>query len=494
MTGASPARRVALDILLDLEDSGGYARDALDASPEVRALDRRDAGLAMRLVLGVVASYGCLDDLIDAFSDKPERMNSRVRNALRIAAFELIYLGTEPRAAVSQGVELVRDRARSATGFANAVLRRIAECRDSYLDADDVREQGARGRFAASIVSLARRGGLPEWLTERIVDSIGFDSAEDLAAAEFEPAPVAVQVNPHDNDAVEDLRRIVRGAGNAREGFGEPLANGITVQEGQLPGAVLDVPSARLVGTDLLKRSGVAVCDLNAQVVATAALAEGRCLEVGSGRGTKTFVMTAQARRLGIACSSVALELSRRKTSLNRRRLERAGLAEGVRFVTGDGCDLDQSLRDIDGEAEGRALFASVLVDAPCSGTGTMRRHPEIPWRLLPVDVDEDLPELQLALLTEAAGRVIPGGQLLYATCSVLKEENASVVNAFLASPAGAAFSLEPVSDAPAFRMDVCKGAADYVRAHEDGRGRFQTVPKPDGFDGHFCARMVRRG
>ena len=109
MTELSPARRVALDILLDLEESGAYARDGLDASPELRELSRRDAGLATRLVLGVVATYGCLDELIDTYCEKPGRMNARIREALRIAAFEIVYLGTEPRAAVSQGVELRRD-------------------------------------------------------------------------------------------------------------------------------------------------------------------------------------------------------------------------------------------------------------------------------------------------------------------------------------------------------------------------------------------------
>uniref|UniRef100_UPI0025FB7299 transcription antitermination protein NusB n=1 Tax=uncultured Enorma sp. TaxID=1714346 RepID=UPI0025FB7299 len=159
MTELSPARRVALDILLELEETGAYARDALDASPDVHALERRDAGLAMRLVLGVVASYGCLDDLIDAYCDKPGRMNARIRNALRVATFELVYLGTEPRAAVSQGVELVRTRAKSAAGFANFVLRRIAENRAYYLEAGDVGEPEER-----RLVALARQGGLPIWL------------------------------------------------------------------------------------------------------------------------------------------------------------------------------------------------------------------------------------------------------------------------------------------------------------------------------------------
>ena len=85
VTELSPARRVALDILLDLEESGAYARDGLDASPELRELSRRDAGLATRLVLGVVATYGCLDELIDTYCEKPGRMNARIREALRIA-------------------------------------------------------------------------------------------------------------------------------------------------------------------------------------------------------------------------------------------------------------------------------------------------------------------------------------------------------------------------------------------------------------------------
>ena len=162
MTELSPARRVALDILLDLEESGAYARDGLDASPELRELSRRDAGLATRLVLGVVATYGCLDELIDTYCEKPGRMNARIREALRIAAFEIVYLGTEPRAAVSQGVELVRTRAKSAAGFANAVLRRIVADRGVYRDPSAMRSRlharracrhGLRGRSSPRLVS-----------------------------------------------------------------------------------------------------------------------------------------------------------------------------------------------------------------------------------------------------------------------------------------------------------------------------------------------------
>ena len=134
-----------------------------------------------------------------------------------------------------------------------------------------------------------------------------------------------------------------------------------------------------------------------------------------------------------------------------------------------------------------------VLVDAPCSGTGTMRRHPEIPWRLDKEDVERALPALQLAMLEEAARQVKPAGQLLYATCSVLRSENHDVVDAFLSSEAGREFTCVPVSSAPVFDHEGYRAAAAYLREHEDAQGCFQTVPTLGTFDGHFCARFVRR-
>lgn len=473
MTELSPARRVALDLLIELEESGAYARDALDASPAVRMLDRRDAGLATRLVLGVVATYGCLDELIDTYCDKPGRMNARIRNALRISAFELLYLGTEPRVVVSQGVELVRTRAKSAAGFANAVLRRACEDRARYLDARDIRESDGRATAA-----LSRQGGLPEWLVAEFETSLGAARTRALVEAGLEPAPVAACVNPLDATAEEAVAAC--------------RASGDAAACPAFSGCVAPLEAAGLVASGVLRRDGAVVCDLNAQVVACAATVPGATLEVGAGRGTKTFVTAATASRSGIERTAVALEVSKKRSRLNRRRMERAGLAEGIRFVTGDGCDLDGALAALDAEAGERMRFDCVLVDAPCSGTGTMRRHPEIPWRLDPIDIDEDLPRLQLELLTQAARRVRAGGQLIYATCSVLHQENADVVDAFLDSSAGRGFSLEPVSGAPLFQRGEFAELAAYVRSNENARGLFQTVPAADAFDGHFCARLVR--
>lgn len=471
MTELACARRAALEVLLELEESGAYARDVLDASPAVSALSQRDRGLATRLVLGVVSTYGCLDELIDAYCDKPGRMNARIREALRIAVFELIYLGTEPHVAVSQGVELARSRAKSAAGFANAVLRRVAHDRARYLNAEDIQDADER-----RIASAARSAGLPFWLAEEIDRSLGANRACDLFASELEPAPVAVQINPHDADAAAAVSALV-----------EPSASCMA----SLPGCVAPVVSAALVSTDLLRRAGVAVCDAHAQLIASAAVCPGLSLEVGAGRGTKSFVMASQAVRFGTERTAVTLELSKKKSRINRRRLERAQLMDGICIRAGDGRDLDRALFDLDQEAGEHLQFDSVLIDAPCTGTGTMRRHPEIPWRLTFEDIDRTMPELQGALLEAAAARVRPGGQLLYATCSVLRQENEEVVDAFLESSAGARFSVQPLSEAPLFERRELADAKRYVVDLEDRRGLFQTVPREDGFDGHFCARLT---
>lgn len=433
MTKLAAARKAALRVLVEADRSGSYVRETLNADAGSRSLDARDRGLALRLALGTTATVGCLDVALDAHIAKPNKVAPRVRWCLRIAAFELLYLGTPAEVAVSQGVELVRSCARGAVGFANAVLRRVADGRAAYVAAEDVPAD------ERETVRVARSGGLPTWLVSAVIEARGAEAAADLAAAELEAAPLAVHLNPR-IDAIEGI------GGNACD----------------VPGCIADIDGPVLMASGALERADAVVSDANAQAVAYAAVRPGSLLEVGAGRGTKTFVIAAESRRAGFAREHVAVELSAGKCTLNRKRLADAGLDAGVQVLAGDACDLDTVLAPIDAEAGERRLFDTVLVDAPCSGTGTMRRHPEIPWRLVPDDAFCGLPKLQLAMLNEAARRVAPGGRLIYATCSVLAAENEDVVASFLASEAGQRFAL-------------------------DGPPR-QTIPAPCGYDGHFCA------
>lgn len=459
VSAVSPARRAALEVLVAAERQGAYARDLLDRMPCIAHLDARDRGFCRRLVLGVTAASGSLDEQLDRFLSHPNKVSARVRTALRISVFEMAYLGTAQRVAVSQGVELVRSVARSASGLANAVLRRVAGASDAYLGARDV-DAPARPHISAS-----RRAGVPVWLGERLFDALGDDAARGLLGAELEAAPVSVHLRP---DA------SVPSFGSVSE----------------LPGCLVGADVGSLVRSGSFDRAELVASDLHAQLIATAAVRPGSCLEIGAGRGTKTFVMCCQAVRAGYTRRHVAVDLSEGKCTANLERIRRAGF-DGVTALSGDARDLDAVLAEVD-RSVGR-LYSTVFVDAPCSGTGTMRRHPEIPWRLSPEDIDVALPEIQLALLTEAASRVAADGELLFATCSVMPSENRSLIASFLSSKAGSGFELQPLSRAQIFRHPAFVGAGDAVSAHEDGDGVFRTVPVSGGFDGHFCARMVRR-
>lgn len=468
MSTLSPARRVALSALMDARESERYVRELFSHGGRADALDPRDASLALRLALGVTATEGCLDDALNMYLDRPRKVAPRVRMAMRISAYEALYLRTPADVVVSQGVELVRTCARGATGLANAVLRRVCEHRDEFLDALDVDPSHRE------MVSLARRAGLPAWLTRRISDAHP-RAAEGVLEAQRSPAPISMHLNP----------RVTRSdaAWMARAGA---VATA-------LPGCFETAHVGELVHEGVFDRADAVASDVHAQLVATAATRPGSCLEIGAGRGTKTFVMLAQAARAGFDHDHVSLDLYEGKCAANLTRIRRADLGR-VRTVHGDARDLDDVLQALDIETGTRSLFDTVFVDAPCSGTGTMRRHGEIPWRLQPQDVAVDLPQLQRELLEEAARRVAPHGELVYATCSILAEENLDVIWDFLDSEVGAGFKLEPLSGAEIFSHPGFREACLMVRGFEERCGAFQSVPAPEQFDGHFCARLVRVG
>ena len=463
----SPGRLAALRILIAAREGGRYAREVSSDLCAAMALDGRDAAFARRLALGVTGCSGCLDDALDAVLDDPRSLSADVRDALRIGAYELLYLGTAPQVAVSQGVELARACAHGAAGLANAVLRRVAEGAEAFLAAEDVSEQHR------AMVSCARRAGLPTWLVRRIVDSLGEERAQGMLACQLDSAPIAVQVNPLRSGALADVLAV--------DGT-RPL---------ELPGAYAVDRVSELVRSNAFAHADAVASDYHAQLIAAAVTREGSCLEIGAGRGTKTFMMLAHAERRDLDRDHVALDLYEGKCQANAQRIECSGLGE-IFTAAGDATDLDACLTAYDEQLGRTALFDTVFVDAPCSGTGTMRRHGEIPWRLAPQECDRDLPELQLELLREAACRVGAGGQLIYATCSVLHAENEGVVSAFLSSPEGAGFALRPLSVALADAGPAYADAAEEIAAHETPAGAFQSYPHQGGFDGHFCARFIR--
>lgn len=427
MARLSAARRAALALLGEARRSDARVRELMRGrgAAELAELSERDRGLAARLVMGVTGASGALDLVIERHLTRGRgKLEPRVRDALRISVFELLYLGTRADVAVSQGVELVRSVAPRAAGLANAVLHRVAEKDVPALEA-------ARARVASGDVNaadLARVGALPEWLCARALDSLGAARAAVWARRALEPAGAWVAAN-----------RVLHGTDAATALLTEA---GCAPQPGPLPGSFLLGEPSALTRSQLVAQADFIPCDLAAQEVVLGCDPRPgeHVLEVGQGRGTKTLLLESAACAAGGPCEIVAVEVSERKSKAARRRMEVAGVADHVRCIATDGRALGAELGDELGDELG--TFDLVFVDAPCSGTGTLARHPEIAWSLEP-DAPAALAQLQSELLAAAAARMAAGGRLVYATCSILAEENEQVVGGLLASAAGAGFSLE---------------------------------------------------
>lgn len=405
----APARRAALRLFSECRRREARARDLLREAPAMAELDPRDRALATRLVLGTIAARGEVDRVVTSHLRARSALEPLVRDALCIAAFEILYLDTLTQVAVSQGVELVRCASRRAAGLGNAVLRCVADEDAAALEAARARVES--GDFTAA--DLQRIGGLPEWLAVRALADLGPEAAAAYAAGALEPACASVAANTAKH-GVDECRALLAEAGC------EP-------EPGPVAGSfVLGRPSA-LAPSGLVGSCDVLPCDLAAQdVVASLGVRAGeRVLEVGQGRGTKSVLMAAAGERL------TSVEVDAKKCALAAARMEAAGVDGRVECV----CDDGRKLARVDG------AFDLVFVDAPCSGAGTLSRHPEIAWSLKEDDL-ADLAGLQLQILRRAATRVADGGRLAYSTCSVLRQEDEDVVDAFLASPEGSRFRL----------------------------------------------------
>lgn len=444
-------------------------RDLLRASSALGVMDGRARSLVTRLTLGVVSTRGTLDACIDAHVRGGSHLEPRLRDALRLSTYELLFLGTPAAVAVSQGVELARPVAPRAGGLANAILRRVAE-------GDVARMAQARARMVDPAVvreeDLALVGGLPLWLVSELVRSRGLVVACALVDSLADPAPVYVAANL--------MRHGYDGAKALLDEVGlDPRPTGV-------PGAFELGAPAGLAPSGLVQRVDVVPADLSAQVVArlVTPTRDASLLEVGQGRATKTLLMQSCAHGRGITLMDTAVELEPFKARLAAERVARAGCGETCRTIVFDGCRLAGPA--LPSELDRR--FDVVFVDAPCSGVGTLRRHPETAWSLSRDALDGErpdaLPSLQLRLLSAASARVAVGGTLAYSTCSPLVQEDERVVDSFLSSDAGRGF--ERVSPPRLDGMPHEGGAA--LRAV----GSLCFAQRRGGPDAHHLSLLVR--
>lgn len=416
----SPARRAAFDILGRVESESAYASSLLAAADERLRSD--DRALCYELVLGVLRRRLWLDSALQHFADRRiENLDLPVRLALQIGLYQLRFLTRIPAsAAVNESVNLVRAAGvKSAAGFVNAVLRRAT--RESDYDPTT--------NVADPLEKLAIESSHPTWLIERWADAFGFDETVALARANNEPAPVAfrltakaVQSERAPAQIIEELQtssariepsqvapeawRVIE-YGTARDG--ERMTSGKDPVK----------PRAPVLLRSLSREGLIYLQDEASQLVAhlLGAEASDRVLDVCAAPGSKTTHIAALRPQATI----VAGDLYEHRL----RTLRELATTQGVNHLQLLVHDATRDLPFAD------ASFDRVLVDAPCSGTGTLRRNPEIRWRLKASDIAE-LRSKQKRILTNAAATVRPGGLLLYSTCALETDENEAVVADFM--------------------------------------------------------------
>ena len=444
----APARQAAFHILDRVEGGHAFSVDLLQGR-DTEAMKEADRRLATELVMGTLRWRGELDYQLERLSGKALRyFDPEVATILRLGIYQIRFLEKIPKSAVvNEAVELTKAaRKRSAAGLVNAVLRKCQPAKWHAI-------KSVAGKPGAELVAAARRS-FPAWMFERWEQAYGKGAADSLALAGLTVPPTTL--------------RVVRGE---REEVRQQLAReGIQTAFGKYSTQALRVLSGNTLSSDTFRDGDVVIQDEASQLVASlvAPQAGQRILDLCAAPGIK-------AHQLAVALGEgtlVAGDLSARRLRTMKRLLS-GRIPASIR--------LHRVRLDASRELPFAGCFDRILVDVPCSGTGTLARNPEIKWRLKPQDLAR-FSELQRRILQNALPLLAAGGRLVYSTCSLEPEENEQVVERVLREAEGC----RPLSAAE------LSSEFPGLAALFDSRGYFRTRPDLHAMDGFFAAVISR--
>ncbi len=437
------ARKAALDILLRVERDRSYADVLLGSRLSVFAPE--DRRLITILVMGTLAWRARLNFELAQRSSRPLKdVDPTILEILRLGLFQLRFLDRVPKhAAVDTAVALAHEHLGArATGFVNAVLRSAAR-------SEPVLPERGEDQIEYLAIALSH----PRWMVQRFVAALGAEDAERLLAADNEAAPNAIRLNLARAPREESIARIrVDGMEIAREGIfpetlildGAPQFDSESFRSGLFH---TQSEASQVIARLLAPAAGGTVADC-------AAAPGGKATHLAEIVGARVRVLALDRNHKGlIAAGAVA------------RRLGHANIAF-VRADTSGAIPIRPGSIDF------------VLLDAPCTGSGTLREHPEAKWRLSPEDPAR-MSTIQRAMLNNAAALVRSGGAMVYSVCSLFREEGAEVIADFLASH-------------PEFVLDTRPPEHDRLSGLLRPDGSLLTRPDRGGYDGFYAARLIR--
>jgi 16S rRNA (cytosine967-C5)-methyltransferase len=439
-------RLIAVQILNQVDTEGAYAEPLLDTALSASAFaSASDRGLLTELVYGTLRMRSRLDWIIGQFyRGEMNALETEVRNTLRTGLYQLFFTDRIPAfAAVNEAVEIARTLSPPASGLVNAVLRNAMRKKDTVTWPDMAKDPEK---------AIAVLHSHPSWLVRRLLAQFNGEETVAICRANNAIPPFTLRVN-----TLKASRGHVLSALAKMNMTAEPApfcADGI----------ILSSPSAGLRETVPYKEGMIRIQDEASQLIARLVAPQPgeRLLDLCAGTGGKTLHLAALMENRG---NITAVDLHSARLRMLREEAERMGVTI-VETRTGDAKTPAENFHGV---------FDRVLLDAPCSGLGTLRRNPEIRWRITPKDLNMFM-EVQKFLLASAAGCVRPGGRLVYSVCAVTPEENEIVVGDFLRKRPD--FSHIPPEEIPPTLIDT--------------HGFFRSAPHLQGMDGFFGAVLRR--
>lgn len=395
------SRYQAMQILEKVDKSGSYSNLLLNEAIQKNKLSSADARLMTELVYGVLQRKLTLDYYLDFFLKKNQKVDPWVRNLLRLSIYQMVFLDRVPvHAILFEAVEIAKKRGHAGTSkFVNGVLRNAD--RKGFPSFDEITDPVER---------LSVRYSLPKWMVEKFVQELGHDETVELGESLLLPSHSSARVNTRLISVEEALDTM------EEEGFFGKRSE--LSQEGIIS------ESGHFASSKLYQEGKITIQDESSMLVAPALRVEPhhQVLDACAAPGGKTTHIAAYLSKEA-GGKVTALDLHKHKVKLINENAERLQVGDVVEGIEQDARKIENLFED--------ETFDRILVDAPCSGLGLMRRKPDIRYTKQPKDL-EQLHVIQLDILNNVASKLKSGGLLVYSTCTITREENQQTVEAFL--------------------------------------------------------------
>lgn len=453
------ARDTALHVLTEVEQEGAYSNLLLNSALQKSGLTGAEAGLATELVYGTISRKNTIDYYLDQFVAKGvAKLQPWVRNLLRLSFYQIYYLDRiPPHAAVNEAVNIAKRRGHQGiSGMVNGVLRNVLRRKEELELPKDM----------SSAHRMALEHSHPEWLVSRWIEQYGEETAEAICRANNESPPVSVRVNGTRISRDELMHRMEE--------------QGLKVAASRVsPDGIIVLSGGNMALTAWYREGLLSIQDESSMLVAEAVgpKAGMTVLDCCAAPGGKTCHM---AERMQGDGQVIANDIHPHKVKLIEDQAARLQL-DNVQAQSGDALELDKRFAP--------ESFDRILLDAPCSGLGVIRRKPDLKWVKTPEDISE-ITKIQRGLLDRASVLLKPGGVLVYSTCTIEPSENEEMVKQFL--DRHPEFELAPkLPELQRFSQEVSR-ESDETEKNVETIG-LQILPQHYHSDGFYIARLMKR-